>query len=95
MHTKGEWIVERWGTGGTSVWLNDNQPPTSQIAYLPLHHGIEGDEVRANANLIAAAPELLSALEEILSMPTGGSREAMAMGATAAVAIAKAKGEHA
>jgi len=56
-----------------------------------------GDEEReANANLIAAAPDFLEALEKISNMDgltADGSRIAFRMGAIATAAIAKAKGE--
>ena len=57
------------------------------------------DEIEANCNLIAAAPDLLWALEKIASIQTNGNSEPEAMadaltyiGTLSRVAIAKATG---
>ena len=65
------------------------------IADAKVYHGKDGHNSRANARLIAAAPELLAALESIIKakdegmilLDTGKSIKA------AREAIAKAKGE--
>lgn len=76
-HTPGPWRV-----GGKGEYLNQlNIEPCVGVAY---GHDIE---LIANARLIAAAPELLEALEELLYARTDKS-EGMAI-----AAISKVKGE--
>lgn len=67
--------------------------------YDGVHHR-EADETRANAHLIAAAPELLQALQLLMAEQTGGNKSCGHNGFTcmcqydkARAAIAKALGE--
>lgn len=67
--------------------------------YDGVHHR-EADETRANARLIAAAPELLKALQLLIAEQTGGNKSCGHNGFTcmcpydkARAAIAKALGE--
>ena len=78
MFTKGEWITEYWGHG-TSIWLNDRQPQTKQIAYLPHNHGIPMNEVEANAHLISAAPIGHELAEAVLNNMPRATLEKIAM----------------
>jgi hypothetical protein len=55
-HTQGEWKVQRWGDGKLSVDAGSHT-----VANL----NDSGDETEHNAHLIAAAPQLLEALERI------------------------------
>lgn len=58
-HTSGDWQV-RYDIGAISV-----ETPERRIASILYEGGSEDSEVEANARLIAAAPELLAALEAI------------------------------
>jgi len=64
-HTAAPWSIH-WGTaqGGDGHWIMDSQDmcELSRIAMVAFHDDTSGDETRANAKLIAAAPELLAAL---------------------------------
>lgn len=57
------------------------------------HRGMGSVETRANARLIAAAPELLAALEAMLNYANLGAYERADAVKAARAAIAKAKGE--
>ena len=58
-HTPGPWLVE----GRTVYALNDDG--YNRFSALVQDAHTPGDELEANARLIAAAPELLEALEDI------------------------------
>lgn len=64
-HTAAPWSIH-WGTaqGGDGHWIMDFQDncELSRVAMVAFHDDTSGDETRANAKLIAAAPELLAAL---------------------------------
>lgn len=100
-HTPGPWRVERQnGSPTTGEWMIAGAKP----GYLAEVRDCGSGCVKANASLIAAAPELLEALEEavacgmvpISSATEGGaakySRQAQVADMIRA-AIAKAKGE--
>ncbi|MED5545748.1 MAG: hypothetical protein VYD90_10905 [Pseudomonadota bacterium] len=90
-HTPGPWYVE---DGEKGVWVNSDALASKGIAVVVNYCGDEAR--RANAQLLAAAPELLEALEEaelhlrdfanVLSYDPVEADEAR-------VAIAKARGE--
>ena len=85
-HTPGPWES---GNGTTSIYGSDGKEVARRI-----WHGPQDDERSlANARLIAAAPELLAALERTLnwltSYPGGGAMECYDHACTA---IAKATG---
>lgn len=67
-HTKGPWKKHLTGIPHTMIILNEEK----HIATLEVN-GIKQDEVEANARLIAAAPEMLEALEEFLDITLGSS----------------------
>ena len=79
-HTKGPWKV-RWKTAFCNRAAIE--PAIGEV------YGA-GDELIANAQLIAAAPELLEALEVIIEDLEEGAKPRMKL---ARAAIAKAKGE--
>lgn len=70
-HTPGPWIpeIEPTNTEGVNVRFSVNSKEKLHICsgqsqeHLGEDHGIHEDESRANARLIAAAPELLEALK--------------------------------
>ncbi len=77
-HTPGPWGVER---DGFSIYMS-NQVVATAIA----PDGASIHEQRANASLIAAAPDLLAALEQIAVARTVNDRISIAR-----AALAKAK----
>lgn len=92
--TPGPWVIDEWSMTG----INSESKHVALVNYS--HHGLPndvyGDEHEANANLIAAAPELLEALIEL----TESAKEAIdGLGDladaidTAKAAIAKALGQ--
>jgi len=94
-HTPGPWFVQK-GFGTIYALSGGTSGITTAIAS-PLPHQVDGGEAEAlaNARLIAAAPELLSALEEILNY-VGGADSALDdeyVMERANAAIAKARGE--
>lgn len=92
-HTKGPWVVipngSEWASGRIATiepqpeeMLEANYWAVAEVNY-------RRDEHAANALLIAAAPDLLEALESILCDCDPNSR----IGRIARAAIAKARGE--
>ena len=63
-HTPGPWTVKAHKDGAIAVYATDEKPVfvAPYAAYRPNPESGR-DEVMANANLIAAAPELLAALK--------------------------------
>ena len=102
-HTAGPWhVTDVSGNEGESeiieakhrgiAWTNDSWDEVKQQGYI-------SQEDRANARLIAAAPDLLAALEDVVKSaqammhPVAWMGESLANAITAAEeAIAKAKG---
>lgn len=60
-HTKGPWEVAEYGDGKIFVINKDSMKGVIAFQYVD-------NEARENAKLIAAAPDLLVALEEMLEM---------------------------
>ena len=103
-HTPGPWVVAEGDSNGQAVVRNAD----IEIATC-WHHCVDGieREMRANARLIAAAPELLAALDDLAEMcqqsrkyivlSDDGGMDAYNSTAEAILAaraaIAKAKGE--
>jgi len=91
-HTPGPWVIYP-ATNGSEICAVDMEPG------LPIRAGIARvnqytyGEWIGNARLIAAAPELLEALEMMLEMSEMGGFGKAAAEDVARVAIAKAKGE--
>ncbi len=86
-HTPGPWAAE-YSTYGEEIWFGGEGPGMWTIdapgAYLS---GCEGSATaEADARLIAAAPDLLAALQDLLVIRSGRTCKA------ARAAIAKAKG---
>ncbi len=73
LYTPGPWRVSQWGS---SVIAGEQERPYSHIVSTPFTNGTEGPvlpsaEQIANAQLIAAAPELLEALQQCLHILAG------------------------
>lgn len=106
-HTAGPWTHQtRVGEGEGLGWIGEEREDGIAVADLRPHGSDTPKDKRkpvrrvyderdiANARLIAAAPELLAALEELLQWQffAGGEHENQAV-RTARAAIAKARGE--
>lgn len=100
-HTPGPWIAEA-RQHGLAIWADYENAPGEYIAIINGYEGSKEDRERnrANANLIAAAPELLEALEIFVSSitPWAGTKsipieDIDKADRLARAAIAKAKGE--
>lgn len=105
-HTPGPWWLEDSGQDGLTVYGKSKDAATLVVCSRMFHPYRKG-EMLANLSLIAAAPELLEALERIARPHdcgckpcTGACRNQLALEITAEeiqelarAAIAKAKGE--
>jgi hypothetical protein len=76
--TPGPWeylgFTNIWSSGGYKIWTvrlphhaNASVPPPAASERFVLVEGWSGSEAEANARLIAAAPDLLEALEDFLA----------------------------
>ena len=88
-HTPGPWTVE---SDRTTVSMAHQA-----VIVAPAPDGASREEMRANARLIAAAPDLLRALERIAVYPCNCPHDSLpgdeCESCIARAAIAKAKGE--
>ena len=96
-HTPGPWIYDGKMSGGDLLISARVDPENSQTYIAPVAF-VEGDWTNgiaeANARLIAAAPDLLTALEAMTAASVDPMGIAAAKAGTLACqAIAKAKGE--
>lgn len=99
-HTAGPWVAAPYSSMvGAPVVASPSGRPVCSVTYFALGDGFEGhDEVSAaNARLIAAAPDLLEALELALEYFNSAQAQLSASGQVARdaarAAIAKATGE--
>lgn len=70
-HTPGPWLLNEnnnWKTNPFSVTVRKPNVHSTTIANIPMRMTIPPMEQQANARLIAAAPDLLKALQTILNM---------------------------
>lgn len=65
-HTPGPWSINDWPQANTDIAIGAVGTPL--IARIPLRH-VSINEQKANARLIAAAPDLLAALLMVLDDP--------------------------
>lgn len=97
-HTPGPWkfrdASEAFKTNPFSVYIQGRGVHSAAIANIPRKQTIPEEEARANALLIAAAPDLLAALQGLLKGIFDGPDEANAamLVAQARDAITKATG---
>lgn len=96
-HTPGPWSVNSWHGGGISITIGATGTPLIATAHL---RDVSVNQLKANALLISAAPELLAALQEIdnwlvcsaIATPEDMAQSFQHMQGVASAAIAKAKG---
>lgn len=86
-HTPGPWEAEKHSKGYRSYWHIYDRAFSRYICDVG---GETGDQEEGNARLIASAPDLLEALEEIVSLPGFKAEEEYRRRALAA--IRKARG---
>lgn len=84
-HTPGPWAFNKTERGEFIVF-DERRPPLERVI---CHTGTAFSHDNANARLIAAAPELLQALKDIIDIGMGGRLEDIALNA-----IAKAEGSN-
>lgn len=84
-HTPGPWAVS--GAGRHALVRGED------MTIVAVRHRLEGDVHEANARLIAAAPDLLVALEEALHWFEGEHASSHPTTVRMQAAIAKARGE--
>jgi hypothetical protein len=72
-HTPGKWTLVKNTSGSHStppyLILEDKRYNAKNIATVIPYASMEPEEIEANARLIAAAPELLAALKEVIANP--------------------------
>lgn len=96
-HTPGPWAVSGGTDKRTAGYVRRVEPPIGELAVARVMQGRAWSEQMANANLIAAAPELLAALQFYVSIcgntcAVVDRQSAFEMHAQATAAIAKAMG---
>lgn len=95
-HTPAPWRVEKGGANNDLIWVEDIVGNTVCDLYFRNDYSAlfshENDE--ANAHLIAAAPELLEALEIFSKLDYRRHYDVQAAIHIAKCAVAKARGEH-
>ena len=93
-HTPGPWKFgdnsKHFKTNPFNVYVQGGGVHSASIANIPFRRTIPESEARANAKLIAAAPELLEALEAVIR----GVPDTWEGVQKAREVIAKAKGEN-
>lgn len=85
-HTPGPWEVTDYGVEFEGARFGE-------VAFVVSKEREQFEATEANARLIAAAPDLLSALEDFISALDGGAVNYDYLAASARAAIAKARGE--
>lgn len=90
-HTPAPWMRVHNSRGRTYRIISS---ANETVTALPIVGGIDDfDENEANARIIAAAPELLAALEKLIAQTVADGKPATHALLDARAAIAKAKGE--
>ena len=94
-HTPGPWVVGGWNnvmgdeSGGLQIWAGGKDEKTFALVL----DSIDKSTLTANARLIAAAPSLLSALEDLTNDVAAGYDHRDIDLSEARAAIARAKME--
>ena len=93
-HTPGPWRLEWWEYKGRRepvLTVRTDADAVAQVMGLWRDGADDSDERQANARLIAAAPDLLAALESLLNETNAGTWDCLPAD-LARAAIAKARG---
>ena len=95
-HTPGPWTVEEYGDeDAPALVIHKNTETRVCFMATPGSHG-DPAKIEADAHLIAAAPELLAALKQLVAdyqdVPDPTDEDGQAVFDTARAAIAKAEG---
>ncbi len=90
-HTAGPWIIQEHKDKNFGIDLTEGKKG-KVICNVTSHYIAEHEEAQANARLIAAAPELLAALQDLVAISKHPYQE-MATYKYAQEIIKKAKGE--
>ena len=65
-HTQGKWEVDKQGGGVSYIRCNKDYLATMEIPYDGKNNAQKEIEAKANANLIASAPELLQEYKNVI-----------------------------
>lgn len=85
-------MSEKWISVGAYIELDDPNNPGHVVAQaIPLEH--KSFEIQSRARIIAAAPDMLEALEEVVAAYDGKTMDTIGTMNLVRKAIAKAKGE--
>ena len=93
-HTPGPWAADKYGviTGGEYLCTTIAETPV--VAWRSAGQKKQSDQAMSNSRLIAAAPDLLAALDMMLATRRNADSDAGLMAEDQArAAIAKARGE--
>ena len=92
-HTPGPWVIARMSHSQIYVTQPQDRPDRTPGYYAEVRRFTPNhDEVEANARLIAAAPDLLEALEDVVKQVLGAEADMWLDIKQARVAIARVKG---
>lgn len=92
-HTPGDWKAERRDGAGNIIIDTDTPADRGRLGIAIVRRASNADsEIEGNARLIAAAPDLLAALEAMVDCDERSQAEQKALG-MAYTAIEKAKGK--
>lgn len=90
-YTPGPWVA-RWWKETECLVGREKESPFCMAGVIAKGRGFSNEEVEANAHLIAAAPELLEALHNVLSCAEVEILKYSGLWAQVRAAIAKAEG---
>lgn len=98
-HSKEQWLLNEnfnWKTNPFSITVRKRGVHSATIANIPTRMTVPPEEQRANARLIAAAPDLLDALHAMLACCYDEERDDETVEAVhrARSALAKAEGKN-
>lgn len=90
-HTPGEWVID-WNVSRLDIFSADAKTLVASLRRSSLSSSID-EEAKANARLLAAAPDLLEALKALMARDLENRLNGFPEVAEARAAIAKATGE--
>ena len=90
-HTQGPWVID-WNVARLDIFSSDTKVLVASLRRSALSEDID-EAARANARLIAAAPEIYAALKDLVYQVQGPDQPAWLCLKDARAAIAKAEGK--